>query len=295
MQGHTTAVTAEPIEPGRPAIVPFDRHSLLWQVMADTRSGLWGPAAAALQGAHPIVAAGVLEHSTVFADPVGRAWRSGDAVLRWVFGGERALDEARVLREIHKEVQGVGYDGERYHALQAEPFAWVWATGWLPAINGLRRFWDEPVTRALEEQLYEEFKNLGRILGVRERCIPATLDDFEAYWDAMLVELAAGHAGMPDGVSLFARPPRPHRFVPRVLWRPISVASGRPMCFLLGPEAHPRCAHCSRHTPATSGPLDASAPARDSSTPCVWPMSCRGRCAACPSTSWSVSPVAAGS
>lgn len=225
----------------RSPAVPFDSSSLLWQLMADPRPLLlYGPAVAALQGAHPVVAAGVFEHSTVFENPVGRVWRSGDAVLRWVYGGERALEEARVLREIHRDVQGFDFDGHRYHALQAEPFAWVWATGWLPVINGLRLFWHEPVTPALEDQLYDEFKNLGRIIGVRERLIPPTIEAFDAYWDAMLEQLATGHEKMLEGVELFTRPPRPHRLVPQLLWWPFSITAGRATCFLLATGSPPQ-------------------------------------------------------
>lgn len=228
---------------GRPEVTVFDRDSMMWQLLADPRPWiLYGPAAFALQGLHPVVCAAIFDHSTVFTDPGLRAWRSLDAVIRWVYGGERALDEAHVMRSIHKDVVGIDFDGQRYHALQPEPFAWVWATAWLPAIHSLRLFRQEPVTRELEEQLYEELKNLGRILGVQERCIPSSLDEFETYWDDMVSQVTAGHPGVPDGIGLFTRPPAP-RFVPRLLWWPVSVVAGRSMLFLLAaggpPEVRP--------------------------------------------------------
>lgn len=237
--------------PPQPPIVPFDRDSLAWQVMADPRPWiLFAPAAFALQGLHPTVAAAIFDHSTVFADPGVRALRSIDAVLRWVFGGQRALEEAQVLREIHKDIIGVDFDGERYHALQPEPFAWVWATTWLPLISGLRMFWHEPVTRALEEQAYDDMKNLGRIVGVHERHIPATIEDFEAYWDTMIAKVAQGHQGLADGITLFTRPPAP-RFVPRLPWWPVSVVTGRSMLFLLAaggpPEIRPLLEQSARY------------------------------------------------
>ncbi|MCT7366290.1 hypothetical protein A7G45_25865 [Mycolicibacterium llatzerense] len=206
---------------------------MLWQMFADPRPWILnGTAAFILQGMHPVIAAAVFDHSTVFSDPGRRAWRSLDAVMRWIYGGDRALDEARVMRAIHKDIVGVDFDGQRYHALQPEPFAWVWATAWLPAIASLELFQPEPVTQELKERLYEELKNLGRILGVQERCIPSTVDEFEAYWDDMIARLAAGHDGIAEGLGLFSRPPAP-RFVPRLLWWPISVVAGRATIFLL--------------------------------------------------------------
>lgn len=235
----TRAMTEPPIEAPRPPIVPFDRDSLSWQLFGDPRSWLlFAPAAFALQGLHPVIAAGVMDHSTAFTDPLARAGRSFDAVLRWIYGGDRVLDEARVLREIHKDIQGVGFDGTPYHALQAEPFAWVWTTGWLWAINGLHTFWDEPVTRDLEEQLYEEFKNAGRILGVRERCIPPTLDAYEAHFGQMLTELGGGHEEMAAAVDLLIHLPAP-RHVPGVLWWPINRVASQAVLFLLATGSPP--------------------------------------------------------
>ena len=230
----TSEPTAEPfLDASPPPIVPFDRDSLSWRGFADVRSMLlFAPASFALQGLHPVIAAGVWDHSTAFTDPLTRAWRSFDAVLRWIYGGERVLDEARVLRAIHKDIEGIGFDGTPYHALQPEPFAWVWATGWLWAVNGMRTFWDEPVTRALEEQLYEEFKNAGRILGVRERCIPPTLDAFEAYFDKMLEELASGHEEITGAFALLTDLPAP-RHVPAILWSPINGLASRALLFQL--------------------------------------------------------------
>lgn len=233
-------MTEPPAEASRPPIVPLDRDSLSWQLMGDVRSILlFMPAAFALQGLHPVIAAGVWDHSTVFTDPGARAWRSFDAVLRWIYGGDQAFDEARVLREIHKDIQGVDFDGNPYHALAAEPFAWVWATGWLAGVNGLRTFWDAPVTRALEEQAYEEFKNVGRILGVRERCIPPTLDEFEAYFDRMLDELARGHQEIAGAVDLLTHLPKPQH-VPAALWSPINHVASQALLFLLATGSPPQ-------------------------------------------------------
>lgn len=224
--------------PPRRELRPFTRDSLIWELMADPRAGiLYGPATAALQGMHPIVAAGVFEHSSVFTKPIARAWRSYDAVLRWIYGGERALDEGRVLRDIHRDVAGVDFDGELYHALQPEPFAWVWATGWLPLTGALRSFWPADEVRDLKVRVYEEFKDLGRILGVRERLIPDTLEDFEAYWESMLDELAGGHERSDDGFDFLRHPPRPARVIPQAVWAPVGDVLGRLNIFFVAAGA----------------------------------------------------------
>lgn len=222
--------------PDQVPVVPFGPGSLMWELAGDVRGGVFGPYVAFLQGAHPVVAAGVFEHSSVWTNPYKRGVNSLLATLRWVYGGQKAYDEAQLLRDLHKDIKGQGFDGKRYHALNPEPYAWVWATGWVAYVGALRSFSSKQATRATEEQLYEEFKNLGRILGVRERLIPATLAEFEGYFDNMIEELAAAEEIIGDelidkGLALFASPPPPP-YVPNMLWRPIGRMYGRAFFFM---------------------------------------------------------------
>ena len=82
-----------------------------------------------LQVAHPVVSAGVAEHSNFQEDPYGRLVRTLDYVNVSVFGSDEAAAEmGRRTREMHKRIKGVMPDGTRYHSLEPGPFAWVHAT-----------------------------------------------------------------------------------------------------------------------------------------------------------------------
>ena len=82
-----------------------------------------------LQVAHPVVSAGVAEHSNFQEDPYGRLIRTLDYVNVSVFGSDQAAAAmGSRTREMHKRIKGVMPAGRRYHSLEPGPFAWVHAT-----------------------------------------------------------------------------------------------------------------------------------------------------------------------
>src|SRR3954453_16847363 len=82
-----------------------------------------------LQVAHPVVGAGVQDHSNFQEDPWGRLVRTLDYVNVTVFGGpEAAAMIGSRTREMQKRIKGFLPSGKRYHSLEPGPFAWVHAT-----------------------------------------------------------------------------------------------------------------------------------------------------------------------
>jgi uncharacterized protein (DUF2236 family) len=82
-----------------------------------------------LQVSHPVVGAGVSEHSNFRADPWGRLLRTLDFTTSMVYGGpELAWETGRRVRQMHKHIKGELPNGEPYHSLEPEAYAWVHAT-----------------------------------------------------------------------------------------------------------------------------------------------------------------------
>jgi uncharacterized protein (DUF2236 family) len=134
-----------------------------------------------LQVAHPVVSAGVAEHSNFQADPWGRLIRTLDYVNVSVFGGDAAAAEmGRRTREMHKRIKGVMPDGRRYHSLEPEPFAWVHATLVHSIFKVAGRFGTKP-TRWERETLYADWREIGEHIGVRPRDLPETYGEFVEY------------------------------------------------------------------------------------------------------------------
>ncbi|WP_329113742.1 oxygenase MpaB family protein [Streptomyces sp. NBC_01353] len=220
-----------PVGPTRPATdegpketdpAPPPVGGVLWSVAGDVRGLLMLPSALALQVAHPAVGAGVDQYSVFRTDPWGRGERSLRSALLWVYGGEGAAEEGRRLRKLHRTIQGTDAHGRRYHALTPSNYAWVHATGFPVYHHGLRLL-HRPLTEAQERRLYAEWLQVGRILGIHDRDMPQTIEEFWPYYRKMLGELEATVVlrelvATDQPVPPPDRGPLPLRLLLKVLW-----------------------------------------------------------------------------
>ncbi|MFG2530617.1 oxygenase MpaB family protein [Streptomyces sp. NPDC048516] len=158
---------------------------VLWSLAGDIRILLTLPAALTMQVAHPAVGAGVDDHSVFRTDPWGRGERSLTSLQLWVYGGEGAAAEGRRLRQLHKTIQGTDAHGRKYHALTPAYYAWVHATGY-PVFRNAQRYLGRPFTEAQERQLYAEWLQVGRILGIHDRDMPQSIEEFWPYYQKVL-------------------------------------------------------------------------------------------------------------
>src|SRR4051794_27206464 len=114
----------------------FGPDSVTWQVHREGVLLLGGGAAIILQLAHPLVAAGVAQHSNYRDDPWGRLYRTLDTTTKIVFGPTHVAEEAaRRLRHGHGLVRGVTDEaagrfpaGTPYDARTPKLAMWVHAT-----------------------------------------------------------------------------------------------------------------------------------------------------------------------
>jgi uncharacterized protein (DUF2236 family) len=187
---------------------------------------LGGPRALILQLAHPLVAAGVAEHSSFPADPLQRLRRTLDSTLAIVFGTKREADEAAArINRVHSFVKGTlpesagRYEaGTRYAASDPELLLWVHATLVDTTFEVYPRFVG-PLTAEQRDTAYEESKIAARMLGVPESVVPPDLPVFCLYVEEMIA--SDGIAAAPFQKSLVHEVLHPKlRFVPRGLFRP---------------------------------------------------------------------------
>ncbi|XUM03226.1 oxygenase MpaB family protein [Streptomyces venezuelae ATCC 10712] len=196
---------------------------MLWSVAGDVRALLMLPAALTLQVAHPAIGAGVDDHSVFRTDPWGRGERSLRSLQLWIYGGDGAAREGRRLRELHRTIQGTDAHGRRYHALTPAYYSWVHATGFPVYRHGLGLL-ARPLTDAQERQLYAEWLQVGRILGIHDRDMPQTIEEFWPYYRKVLAEEIEATAVVRElldtALPLPApdRGPLPLRLALRVLW-----------------------------------------------------------------------------
>lgn len=200
-------------EVDRPAAGFFGPGTITWRVNRENALMLSGVSAVLLQLGHPMVAAGVDEHSDFDADPAGRFRRTFAIVDNVVFGDvETALEAALTVRTIHDWVTGelsedVGpfRAGARYEANRPELLLWVHATLVDQALTAYETY-VAPLSDRERDRYYHESKRFGRLMGIPPETFPATVEDFYAYYERELREtVAVGHRGADLMETLFSQ------------------------------------------------------------------------------------------
>ena len=222
-------------EPILPSGVELDRlavrpGSVVWRYASDARVLITGAGVALLlQVAHPTVAAGVREHSDFERDPWGRLWRTLDFVNLFIYAGpEAAARTGRALREMHRSIKGVAPDGRRYHALEPEAYAWVHAT-LCEAMLGSHRLFGRRMRHDEVLAFYDEWRALGRLLGVRDRDLPEDWAGFRRYFDDMVDGRLEDNDVVQTVIRTLRRPAPPPfaEGLPPAVWRVLRFPSAR--------------------------------------------------------------------
>jgi uncharacterized protein (DUF2236 family) len=150
---------------------------------------LGGGTAVLLQVAHPLVAAGVVEHSG-FGDDL---WHRLSATLRALylvtFGSKSEADRAgETVRAVHAHVHGKTTAvlgpfpaGTRYSAQDPELMLWVHATLVYASLSAYQRF-ERRLSAAEQNEYYRDMSTVARIFGTPADVVPATLAEFREYF-----------------------------------------------------------------------------------------------------------------
>ncbi|WP_158886634.1 oxygenase MpaB family protein [Amycolatopsis anabasis] len=210
---------------------PIVRGTAAWRYFGDFRGALLAGQVLLLQVAHPVVAAGVRDHSNYQQDPWTRLLRTAGSLSIYIYGGrDGARFEADRLRELHRSFRGVDADGNRYSALNPHAYAWVHATLVKLPVDA-QRFFGHPLTPAELDEYYAQLCEVGRMLGLRERDIPPDWASFEDYYD----EMVAGFGPNETIETLLEtiRTVRKPRSIPGPLWTPLRRWQHRFQLFLI--------------------------------------------------------------
>jgi uncharacterized protein (DUF2236 family) len=202
----------------------FGPGSMIWRVNRENVLLLGGGRALILQVAHPLVAAGVAEHSNYREDPWGRLYRTLDVTTKIVFGSTEVAEEASErLWNVHGRVQGTSPDGTPYEAHDPDLLMWVHATLIDTTLLVYTRYVG-PLTIAEQNRYYEETKLLGEKYGIPRRRLPDTFADFNDYFQAMLAGDTLGVTdSLRDVVDATLHPALP--FVARPLVEALNLAT----------------------------------------------------------------------
>ena len=195
--------------------------SLIWKFYGDNRTQFFGfQRVAGVENCIEQLGQGVLDHSVIFSDTLGRGQRTVPPLMKTVYSDD-PHGWGRKVRDFHKPIKGTISDGSRYHALNPELFYWAHATFVDQVIYTTDTF-IRRLSEAEKEQIFEEGKIWYRLYGVSDRGQPQTYDDFVAYWDDM-VERFVPHKTVLYGTGYIRKGiPGPRR-VPKSIWRFLSA------------------------------------------------------------------------
>ena len=209
----------------------FGPDTVTWRVNREGVLLAGGGSALILQLAHPLVAAGVSQHSNYRADPWGRLYRTLDLTTKIVFGSTATAEEASArIRHTHGRVRGKSSEsggaypeGTPYDARTHELVMWVHATLVHTSLLVYQRYVG-PLTISEQLRYYEEQKLLGEMFGVPREHQPATFAEFNEYFDDMLAsDRIAVTGALVDVVDAVTHPELP--WVARPLVEALNLAT----------------------------------------------------------------------
>jgi len=171
----------------------FSPSSIFWRVNRELVIALAGPRAVLMQIAHPLVAAGVAEHSRFRKGRFARLYRTAMAAAAITFCPEDVARRAigsinRKHLKVHgflREPAGMFAAGTPYDANDPELKLWVLNTITESTLLVYDLF-VAPLSRSEREAYYRESLIGAKLFDVPERIIPPTYGDFRAYMDKML-------------------------------------------------------------------------------------------------------------
>jgi uncharacterized protein (DUF2236 family) len=195
----------------------FGPGSVTWRVSKEGVLLLGGGRALIMQVAHPLVAAGVAEHSDYQEDPWGRLYRTLELMTRIAFGDTPTAEAAIArLHKVHSRVRGVTREsagrfprGTRYEAGDPALLMWVHAT----LVDTSLLVYEHsvgPLSLAERQRYYAEQQRWLERLGVPLELQPATYADFNEYVDTMIEsDRIAVTDTLREVVDATLRPPLP--------------------------------------------------------------------------------------
>jgi uncharacterized protein (DUF2236 family) len=192
-----------------------------WKINRERAVVYFGwPAAILMQFAHPLVAAGVAQHSQFragLATRLDRLRSTVDSMLALVFGTpEQAAAAAEAINRIHDRVNGrvcgaagAWSLGAGYSAHDPALLRWVYAT-LLDVLPRAYELYVGPLTDAEKERYCREASAIAPLLGISDGYLPSSRAELTAYldWAVSSGQVAVGDTARELADALLHPAPR---------------------------------------------------------------------------------------
>lgn len=202
---------------------PLGPDSLMWKDFGSQLFQLVLPQAFILQSAHPVIDAAVGKEKKYKNDPWGRARNSIALLWPIVYARpEKAIAMGKQLRELHRQIKGVDKNGQKYHALDPEAYSWVHITGFDASVR-MHEIFARPLTAEQRKQAFEEWKQMGALLGILDKHIPQTEEEYWKHFNTIIEERLQWGEVLDDLMDPwhYAQWPKPPnaKYLPTFVWK----------------------------------------------------------------------------
>ncbi len=203
----------------------FTDDSPIRRVQRERAVALAGPRALLMQAAHPLAVVGLLAHSNALDDPYVRLARTAQVLDAITFGLRAEADRlTRRVRAMHRAVhghltEGVGRypAGTPYRADDPELLMWI-LYSLIDSSIVVYTTYVGRLSRSERAALWDDYKVMGRLFGLRKTEMPRTYDDLRGYGERMLAgdALVVGDWARRRARKIVLEPPVPSRARPLV-------------------------------------------------------------------------------
>lgn len=177
-----------------------------------------GGRALILQAAHPLVGAGIHQHSSFQSDPWRRLRRTSDFYLGLVYAKQEEIPGfRRWIEQAHQGIQGTAPDGSQYSADRPDLMLWVQATLADSVAWAWQQIWGPMDPEKLEEYWQEQIV-LGKSIGIEMQQLPEHWPEFQEWFDQQAKELQPTPATQ-SVIEHLQNLPVALPGIPLVLWR----------------------------------------------------------------------------
>lgn len=182
----------------------FGPGSVTWELMGDPATFVGGIRALMIQAAHPEVVAGVKDHSSYRADPLGRLSRTSNYVTATSYGAMPEVEAAVAeVRRAHRAVRGRSHRDIAYTASTPRLAAWVHNTLTDSFLAAHRVYGGRRLAEAEADRFVREQAKVGSLAGVED--LPSSARALSD-WVATYPDLAVS-PGMVETIAFLRRPP----------------------------------------------------------------------------------------
>ncbi|MFJ6098611.1 oxygenase MpaB family protein [Williamsia muralis] len=150
-------------------------------------------AAFVMQVMLPVIGDVVDKYSVFRTDPAGRAIRSVDSVLRWIYGGQEAIEEGKRLRRMHQPLQMKNSQGKHISALNPEAYQWVIATAYPTTIKAGPLLIGREFNAEEKQEIFRDNRRIAKIVQVPMKGYPTTIEEFGEYYEDFVNNKLVAH------------------------------------------------------------------------------------------------------